>query len=164
MQKVKTINAVNLVNGPVCFGDDWPGVFLTPKYIHEKLGNVYDMKELALKHSSQPVLGNLGFPGFAMENSILYQWETTLPFREEGTLVVSKEILNAPNFVSENNYSRMETGLVKINNQVGFFIRGDNTLYISGGIPDTMLEEFHPFLKEYVEILKSCMLKGAFKI
>lgn len=163
MQKVKTITALDLVNGPVCFGDDWPGVFLTPKYIHEKLGTVYDMRELSIKHNGQFVLDNLGFPGFVMESHILHQWEKTLPFKEDGTLVVSKEIVNAPKFVSENNCSRIETGLVRINNQIGFFIRGDNTLYISGGIKDDLLDSLHPFIKEYVGILKSCMLGGSFQ-
>lgn len=158
MIKITTDSHVTISTGPIAFGDDWPGVFLSAKYLHTHFSYLKDVvleedlrnpfEQICKPKTEQVILKN-----------IQEQLEATQDYKDIGNDNVSLKILTIPKFFSNipTNF-RAETGLMEINGIVGYFIRGDNTWFITG-----LPKQFKDYpgnekIEEYKNILASCML------
>lgn len=110
-----------LKNGAVQFNDDWPGVFLTPAFIHELF------PEQLVENSHDEVLNlqtTLSYLSHSWINSLV---EYAHHYLEQGMKEQTQEIQKV---IFTDSVSRVESGPVLIGTQNGYFLRGDNAAYI----------------------------------
>lgn len=114
--------------GSIQFNDDWPGVFMTPEYIHEMI-KPQKKEEFSITDASK--LASYYINGFYnnMVESIadLELFEVNLTFQTDIQLIENAVITDD----AEVPIGRVETGLVSINGQIGYFLRGDNASYLA---------------------------------
>jgi len=125
--KINTQNSSDFLTGPIQFGTDWPGTFFTLSYINNLVVS-HDIEDI------QPVINAFDFSKNYI-NSFLKE------FIEVGSLFENDEssqdiasriqIIEVDTLmVGDSTVQRVETGMVNINNQIGYFIRGDNAGYL----------------------------------
>lgn len=126
---ISTNDNISLKNGPVQFGDDWPGTFLSISFIKENIKpaeeinptTVFDAESFSkmyihsIYNSLVSGLDNPAYDHVPTINDVSsdVQEITSASIQSDG------KILN-----------RVETGFVTVNDQHGYFIRGDNSGYI----------------------------------
>lgn len=117
-----------VITGAIQFNDDWPGVFMTPEYIHEMV-KPRKKEEFSITDASK--LASYYIDGFYnnMVESIadLELFTVNITFQTDIQLIEDAVITDD----NEVPIGRAETGLVSINGQIGYFLRGDNATYLA---------------------------------
>lgn len=127
---ISTKNAVSLKNGPLQFGEDWPGTFLTISYVKKHIhpadeinpATVFDADAFSKMHLYS-VYNHL----FSSVHNPIYD---NVP--EEDGVEDTIQLVDTPIIqVDGKSVNRVETGFVEINGQHGYFVRGDDSAYIA---------------------------------
>ena len=124
---INTQNSYKILTGPIQFGTDWPGIFFTLSYIKNLMVS-QDIEDI------QPVINAFDFSKNYI-NSFLKEFiEVGSLFENDESsqeIASSIQIIEVDTLmVGDSTVQRVETGIVNINNQIGYFIRGDNAGYL----------------------------------
>lgn len=116
-------NKSNVIKtGPIQFNDDWPGIFMSVGYV---------------KHYIQPLeqQGLLSTPDMFARNYLVSLVNDIYNSLQEFHVIDDYDDVSTIQIVETNSFNndfrRVETGVIKINDQIGYFIRGDMAGYIS---------------------------------
>lgn len=204
MQEIKLLDDVKIVTGPLSIGDDWPGVFLSAKYLHQTFdylikdmsdedkmiwfAKAKEIKTILEKSAKEPnfekriaildeysklkseVNSLLKFDiskiyqpdnvELNVENSIKYeiknQLAETVDYKDSGTMETTLKIQKIDSFVTEEKNFRIDSGVLKIDDQYGYFLRGDHTFYIIGVSSTSLDNVLDKNLVNYGNLLLSC--------
>lgn len=207
MQEIKVLGNMKIVTGPLAIGNDWPGVFLSAKYLHETFAYlIKDMSEkdkaiwFSKEKEMQDILKKIshnnkqtfkertlivdeyskvkkevddllnfdikdiyeeGSFKLNHEKTIKYeikkQLARTVEYKDTGTTETTLKIQKIDSFVTDDKYFRVDSELLKINDQYGYFLRGDHTFYITGEASNVNnLSDKN--LINYFNILLSCIV------
>jgi hypothetical protein len=127
---ITVADQIIIQNGPVQFGEDWPGTFLSISFIKK---NIKPAEEI------QPVnVVNADLFSKMYINSVYNSLLSSIsnPLYENTPVVddVSAMLQEIPTIKIEDeagkSLNRVETGFVTVNEQHGYFIRGDNSAYM----------------------------------
>jgi len=154
---ISTNAAVALKNGPVQFGDDWPGTFLTISYVKKHIHPADEINPATVldadafsKMYLYSVYNNL----CSNVHNPIYDNVPAEDDVEDTVQLVTDPIIKSDNKV----VNRVETGFVEVNGQHGYFVRGDNSAYIvyTLTLRTTLTEEETAFR----DLLSKCIVGG----
>lgn len=155
---ISTDGDVALKNGPVQFGEDWPGTFLSISFIKQNIKPAEEIQpanvvnaDLFSRMYINSVYNNL----LSGINNPLYDNTPVV----DGVSEILQEI--AVTKIEDKDgkvINRVETGFVTINEQHGYFIRGDNSAYMvyTLSMRDNLSTEETAFLN----LLSKCIVGG----
>lgn len=145
-------------NGPVQFGEDWPGTFLSISFIKK---NIKPAEEI------QPAnVVNADLFSRMYINSVYNNLLSSIcnPLYENTPVVddVSAMLQEIPTIKIEDesgkSLNRVETGFVTVNEQHGYFIRGDNSAYMVYTL--SMREHLSAEEIAFKDLLSKCIVGG----
>lgn len=127
---ITVANQTILQNGPVQFGEDWPGTFLTISFIKNNIKPAEEIKPAEVVNADlfsrmyinsvyNSLLSSITNPLY--ENTPVVD-DISATLQEISTIKIEDE--------SGKSLNRVETGFVTVNEQHGYFIRGDNSAYM----------------------------------
>lgn len=141
-------NDFSVVTGPVQFGDDWPGVFLSVSFINHILQNINTKNVTDYLDSKTNFIYKSVISGFFDDLKEVIDNSQSNESKDDSQLNLN--ILN-------DQPNRIETGSTEINGVMGYFIRGDNAGYYH-----LLLSEYGIYniqLNKLKAVLSSAMVK-----
>lgn len=154
---ISTNTKVSLKNGPVQFGDDWPGTFLSISYVKKHIhpaeeinpANVLDPDSFS-KMYLYSVYNHL----CSSVHNPIYD---NIPEQDEVEDTV--QVVSEPYITMNGNViNRVETGFIEVNGQHGYFIRGDNSAYIVYTL--TMRKDLSEEESAFCNLVSKCIVGG----
>ena len=145
-------------NGPVQFGEDWPGTFLSISFIKQNIKPAEEIKpanvvnaDLFSRMYINSVYNNLlsGISNPLYENTPVVDDISTM-LQEIPTIKIEDE--------SGKSLNRVETGFVNVNEQHGYFIRGDNSAYMVYTL--SMRDNLSAEETAFRDLLSKCIVGG----
>lgn len=145
-------------NGPVQFGEDWPGTFLSISFIKQNIKPAEEIKpanvvnaDLFSRMYINSVYNNLlsGISNPLYENTPVVDDISTM-LQEILTIKIEDE--------SGKSLNRVETGFVNVNEQHGYFIRGDNSAYMVYTL--SMRDNLSAEETAFRDLLSKCIVGG----
>lgn len=117
-------------NGPVQFGEDWPGTFLSISFIKKNIKPAEEIQPVNVVNADlfsrmyinsvyNSLLSSISNPLY--ENTPVVD-DISSTLQEIATIKIEDE--------AGKSLNRVETGFVTVNEQHGYFIRGDNSAYM----------------------------------
>lgn len=156
--KAKNLNGKILNTGPMQFGNDWPGVFLSLDFIQKNLKPFFDIPDpverieqgmddlvtavvvYAFKHIGESL-------GEQMNNQAVVSVVDLKPLQ-----VIEVE---GPD-EDDDAYQRVETDPVSIDGQIGYFFRGDNAMYYSMILEQKRESINNPMMETMAKVFGAC--------
>lgn len=206
MQEIKLLDDVKIVTGPLAIGEDWPGVFLSAKYLHQTFDDlIKDMSDedkviwfakakeikaildksaketnfekrvsmldvcsklrseinnLLKFHISdvyKPNSVELNVEKY-IKHEIKNQLAETVDYKDTGTMETTLKIQKINSFITKEKNFRIDSGVLKIDDQYGYFLRGDHTFYITGASSTSLKNISDKNMINYCNILLSCLV------
>lgn len=197
MIHIQTMDSKKIISGPLMIGEDWPGVFISAKFLHDNFNFLYaemskseienwlekekkltdvinqmspkNSKEVSSKlddeyknlkedlyeikkFNIQDILKNDSSEA-VVRYQIFSQLAETWDYKDSGENNFTLNLQSIDSFVVNTKNFRPETGLMKIDEQYGYFMRGDATFSIGFSNEEYKNKKF----KLYQNILKSCI-------
>lgn len=128
--KITIADNTIIQNGPVQFGEDWPGTFLSISFIKKNIKPAEEIQpadvinadlfsRMYINSVYNSLLSSVSNPLY--ENAHVVD-DVAATLQEIETIKIEDE--------SGKSLNRVETGFVIVNGQHGYFIRGDNSAYM----------------------------------
>lgn len=147
MQLIKQ-NNFSVVTGPIQFGDDWPGVFLTVGFINHILSNINTENVTDYLDSKTNFIYKSVINGFFDDLKEVIKNSDSTEAKDDSQLTLN--VLN-------EQANRVETDFTEINGVKGYFIRGDNAGYYHLLLSQYGIYNIH--LNKLKAVLSSSMVK-----
>lgn len=147
MQVIQQDN-FSVLTGPIQFGDDWPGVFLTARFINHILNNVNTENVTEYLDSKTNFIYKSVVSGFFDDLKEVRKNSDSTEALDDSQLTLN--VLNTQD-------NRVETDFTEINGVKGYFIRGDNAGYYNLLLSQYSIYNIH--LNKLKGVLSSSMVK-----
>lgn len=145
-------------NGPVQFGEDWPGTFLSISFIKKNIkpaeeiqpANVVNtdlFSKMYINSVYNSLLSSISNPLY--ENTPVVD-DVSSTLQEIATITIEDE--------DGKSLNRVETGFVTVNKQHGYFIRGDNSAYMVYTL--SMRDNLSAEETAFRDLLSKCIVGG----
>jgi hypothetical protein len=122
MQIIKSTKNVAIKTGPVQFNDDWPGIFMSVGFVKHHVQPV----EITQSISTPDMFARHFLVSFIND---IYESLKDVSIIDDYEDVSNIQIIETDSFNDE--FTRVDTGVVNIDGQIGYFVRGDMSGYIS---------------------------------
>lgn len=143
---IQSSNTNKVLNGPVQFGEDWPGTFMSIGYIKSIFPN--DLPDVPVNS----ITDEIGFSNFYLVGFVNSLKAIVDSYPDDKLLEKSTDIQLLDEYLP-----RVESGPVCINGQYGYFMRGDNSAYLCYII--SLKKELSAFEQSIKEVFSPCILK-----
>lgn len=145
-------------NGPVQFGEDWPGTFLSISFIKK---NIKPAEEIQPANVVNADLFSRMYIN-SVYNNLLSSISNPLYDNTPVVDDVSAMLQEIPTIKIEDesgkSLNRVETGFVTVNEQHGYFIRGDNSAYMVYTL--SMRDNLSAEETAFRDLLSKCIVGG----
>lgn len=145
-------------NGPVQFGEDWPGTFLSISFIKKNIKPAEEIQPVNVVNADlfskmyinsvyNSLLSSISNPLY--ENTPVVD-DISSTLQEIATIKIEDE--------AGKSLNRVETGFVTVNEQHGYFIRGDNSAYMVYTL--SMRDNLSAEETAFRDLLSKCIVGG----
>ena len=155
---ITVADQIIIQNGPVQFGEDWPGTFLSINFIKKNIkpaeeiqpANVVNtdlFSKMYINSVYNSLLSSISNPLY--ENTPVVD-DVSSTLQEIATITIEDE--------DGKSLNRVETGFVTVNKQHGYFIRGDNSAYMVYTL--SMRDNLSAEETAFRDLLSKCIVGG----